>query len=242
MDTHRPAVALAQVVARVRAAVGLPATAPAPLTVLPALRTTPEAPNPVRERGEARREAELTRLASQLADRDRLLREKDETIAELRRQVQKLSGQLRVERESGEPETVMAYVDPERQFRHEVEQRSFTTVPEAVREERSLVGYRLGRDWLASLEAIELVDRSMILDVVVEVLTGRVVDNTARRVRRMRAGGGGSGPRVRDDGAVAWRCDVKQRAASAPRLMWWRLPDNIIERGCVASHDDMQLR
>lgn len=76
-----------------------------------------------------------------------------------------------------------------------------------------------------------------------EVLTGRVVDSAARRVRRMRSGDG-SGPRIRDDGAVACRRDIKQRAASAPppRLMWWTLPDNIIELGCVAVHDDMQLR
>lgn len=189
----------------------------------------------------ARREVELTRLAAQLADRDRLLREKDETIAELRRQVQKLSKQLRAGREAGEPETVVVYADPERQFCWEVEQRWLTTVPETEREERPLAGYRLGRDWLASLEAIELVDRSKILDVVVEVLTGRVVDSAARRIRRMRSGDG-SGPRIRDDGAVASRCDFKQRAASAPRLMWWKLPDNIIELGRVAAHDDMQLR
>ncbi|MGD9486060.1 hypothetical protein WDH52_22910 [Streptomyces sp. TRM70308] len=243
VDAHRPAAALAQVAARVRAAAGLPATAPAPLTVLPAPSTAPQAPGPAPGRDQTQREAELTRLTSQLADRDRLLREKDDTIAELRRQVQKMAKQLRAGREAGQPEPTAVYADPERQFRHEVEQRWLTAVPETEREERPLAAYRLGRDWLASLEAIELVDRSKILDVVVEVLTGRIVDNTARRVRRMRAGdGGGSGPRVRDDGAVAWRCDIKQRAASAPRLMWWRLPGNAIELGRVAAHDDIQLR
>jgi hypothetical protein len=242
VDAHRPTVALAQITARVRAAAGLPATAPAPLTVLPAPRPLPETPGRVREGDDARHDAEVTRLATQLTERDRLLREKDETIAELRQQVQKLTKQLRAGREAGGPEATRVYADPERQFRHEVEQHWLTTVPEAERDARPMAAYRLGRDWLTSLQALELAGRRKIVEVVVEVLTGRAVDSAARRPRRMRTGSGGSPPRVREDGAVAWRCDIKHGTASAPRLMWWKLPDNTIELGRVAAHDDMQLR
>ncbi|MFD5648220.1 hypothetical protein [Streptomyces sp. NPDC127039] len=238
----RPRVALGQITAHLRSAADMPARTPAPLTVVPAPGAEDESAR--QDRGDAvRREAELDRFAAHLADRERLLREKDAVIADLRQQVRKLTKQLRTARESAGPELVAVYADPARQFCHEVEQRWLTTVSEAEREQRPLAPYRLGRDWMSSLEAIELVDRSKILDVVVEVLTGRVVDNVARRVRRMRSSdGGGTAPRVRDDGAKAWRCDIKQRAASAPRLMWWRLPDNIVELGRVAAHDDMQLR
>ncbi|MGW1616765.1 hypothetical protein ACWCQZ_46745 [Streptomyces sp. NPDC002285] len=235
VDPRRPHVALAQITAQVRAAAGLTASVRAPLIALPA-------PAPSPERDAVRWDAERDRLADQLADRDRLRREKDATIAELRREVQRLTKKLRAGPGAG-PDTAVVYADPERQFRYEVEQHWLTSVPESEREVRALAGYRLGRDWLASLEAIELVGRRKILDVVVDVLTGRVVDVTARRVRRMRSSdGGGSAPRVREDGAVAWRCDIKHRTASAPRLMWWKLPDGAIELGRVAPHDDMQLR
>ncbi|MEU3279176.1 hypothetical protein [Streptomyces antibioticus] len=243
VDPHRPRLALGQIVARIRSHAGLPAPAPAPLVVVPAPRRTPEPPV-IREQDE-RREAELTRLAGQLTEKERRLREKDETIAGLRQQLQKAGKQLRaVARDADTPAAVpTVYADPERQFRYEVEQLWLWTVPETERDEHPLASYRLGRDWLTSMEMIELVDRRKILDVTVEVLTGRAVDSAARRLRRMRSSDGGdSGPRVRGDGAVAWRCDLKQGASSAPRLMYWKLPDGTIELAKVAAHDDMSLR
>lgn len=54
--------------------------------------------------------------------------------------------------------------------------------------------------------------------------------------------GGGTAVRIRADGAVAWRCDIKRGTVSAPRLMYWRHPDGVIELGRVATHDDMMLR
>ncbi|MET7715327.1 hypothetical protein [Streptomyces sp. NPDC005407] len=192
-----------------------------------------------------RQGAEYTRLAGQLADKERRLREKDETIAGLRQQIQKQGKQLRAAGRDTEmlAEVPTVFADPVRQFRYEVEQLWLWSVPEAERDEQPLAAFQLGRDWLTSVEEIELVDRRKILDVTVEVLAGRAADSTARRLRRMRSSDGGdSGPRVRGDGAVAWRCDLKQGTASAPRLMHWRLPDGTIELGRVAAHDDTQLR
>lgn len=249
VDPRRPQLALGQVAARIRIIAGLPtpAPAPAPLVVAPAPRTAPERPAAVHERAEQddRRDAELTHLAGQLTDKERRLREKDETIAELRQQLQKLGKQLRTAgRDTDTPTAVPAvYADPERQFRYEVEQLWLWSAPEAERDEQPLAAYRLGRDWLTSIATIELVDRRKILDVTVEVLTGRAAESTARRLRRMRTSDGGdSGPRVRADGAVAWRCDLKQGTASAPRFMYWKLPDGTIELGKVAAHDEMTLR
>lgn len=126
---------------------------PAPLVVVPAPRRAPEPPA-VRERTEndERREAELIRLAGQLADKERRLREKDETIADLRQQLQKAGKQLRTAvRDADTPAAVPAvYADPERQFRYEVEQLWLRSVPETERDEHPLASYRLGRDWVAS--------------------------------------------------------------------------------------------
>lgn len=248
VDPRRPRLALGQIAARIRALAGLPAPAsPAPLVVAPAPRRAPEQPAATGERAEKdeRREAELTRLAGQLADKERRLHQKDETVAELRQQLQKMGKQLRAAgRGADTPATVPAvYADAERQFRYEVEQLWLWTVSETERDEQPLHAYRLGRDWLTSMETIELVDRRKILDVTVEVLTGRAAASTARRLRRMRTSvAGDSGPRTRGDGATAWRCDLKQGTASAPRLMYWKLPDGTIELAKVAAHDDMTLR
>jgi hypothetical protein len=179
-------------------------------------------------------------LLALLDERERLLRDKDQTIADLRRQVQKLTKKLRA---MSEPLPPTVYTDPERQFRWEVEQHWLTTVSEHDRAQWPLAPYLIGRDWLVSLQKLELAGRRKVLDVVVEVLSGRVVDNSARRLRRLRsADQGGAGPRIRQDGAVGWRCNIKYNSASAPQMMWWKLPDNTIELGRVAAHDDMLLR
>lgn len=90
----------------------MPARAPAPLTVVLAPRTEDQPARPSREDAD-RREAELGRLA----DEEQLLREKGTVIADLCQQVQKLTKQLCVERESAGPEPVAMYANPERQFR-----------------------------------------------------------------------------------------------------------------------------
>jgi hypothetical protein len=243
VDPRHPDQDLQYIVARVRAAAGLHPATPEASSTVPAVRAAPETVLDTHEYVGAgdERGAELTRLAGQVADKERRLREQTETIADLRQQLQKLGKKLRAaDRDNDLPPVPQVYDDPERQFRYEIEQHWLWTVQETDRDEYPLTDYQLGRDWLAALEVIELVDRRKILDVVVEVLTGRAVGSTARRPRRMRIAG--SAPRTRADGAIAWRCDIKQGSASAPRLMYWKLPDNTVELGRVAAHDDMQLR
>jgi hypothetical protein len=139
----------------------------------------------------------------------------------------------------GYPPTV--YADPEHQFRYEVEQLWLWTAPEPER--LPLIGYSVGPDWMASLDHTELVDRRKIVEVVIDVLTGRAPTSPARSVHAVRTHQAGSSPqRVREDQAVALRCSIKNNTASAARLMWWRLPDGSIELGRVAAHDDMNLR
>ncbi|MEV0277392.1 hypothetical protein AB0I22_13555 [Streptomyces sp. NPDC050610] len=78
---------------------------------------------------------------------------------------------------------------------------------------------------------------------MVEVLTGRIADIPGRELHRMRTHTAGGAPtRIRDDRAVAMRCNLKTNSPSAPRLMWWKLPDSTVELGRVAAHDDTQLR
>ncbi|MFE1782140.1 hypothetical protein ACFW9F_06015 [Streptomyces sp. NPDC059506] len=188
-------------------------------------------------------------LVAEVARLQRALSERDRTIDGLRRRNQTLVKQLRAEQHHRtgnsvlHPPTTPVYRDPEQQFRYEVEQAWLRTVPEEDRPRRPLASYALGRDWLASLDAIELVDRSRILEVVVDVLTGRAATNASRHVRRMRTHASGGAPyMVREDQAVAMRCNIKNHTAAAPRLMWWRKLDGAVELGRVALHDDTMLR
>lgn len=181
-------------------------------------------------------EAENTRLKAALAERDR-------TMSELRRETQRLAKQLKAAEGRAVIDVPAVFADPERQFRYEVEQAWLRSTPEADRPDFPLGTYHLGPDWLDSLTTVELVDRRRIVEVTVEVLTGRAATVPGRQVHRMRARDErGARPLMRtSDQAVAMRCSLKNNTASAPRLMWWRLDDSI-ELGRVALHDDTQLR
>lgn len=234
VDASRPDLALEQIAEHLQSAVTIPASLLRSLTPRPSPREVP----PDRQASNA-----LTKLTNELTDKTEQLRAKDAKITELRREVRTLAKQLRTAQQQTAQRTSAVYADPERQFLYEIEQHWLNTYPETDREERPLSEFQLGRDWLSSLAEVELASRGKIIEVVVEVLTGRVATSSARRARRIRTSPvGGSGTYIRDDGAVAWRCDIKQHTPSAPRLMWWRLSDGTIELGRVAKHDDVELR
>ncbi|MFF1712168.1 hypothetical protein [Streptomyces sp. NPDC058268] len=186
---------------------------------------------------------EVERLHSELTDKDRTLKDREETLSKLRREVRRLSKQLRTAEERAAVDLPAVYADPERQFRYEVEQHWLRAVPEPERPDYPLGDYALGSEWLDSIMAMKLVDRRKIVEVAVDVLTGRAADNPGRQVHRMRARDErGARHLVRADQAIGMRCYIKNGSASAPRLMWWKLPDHTIELGRVATHDDTQLR
>lgn len=184
-----------------------------------------------------------TRLKAEIRRLQAALTERDQSLSALRQEVQRLSKQLKAA--EGRAGIVIPPVcaDPERQFRYEVEQTWLRTVPEADRADYPLCDYRVGPDWLTSLEQIELIDRRKVTEVTVEVLTNRAMTMPGRQVHPVRTKEGGSArPLVRTrDQVVAMRCHLKNQTAGAPRLMWWRLPDHI-ELGRVVLHDDIHLR
>ncbi|MFE3629495.1 hypothetical protein [Streptomyces goshikiensis] len=178
---------------------------------------------------------ENARLRAVLGDRE-------QTVTDLRKEVQRLSKQLRAADSRTSVDTPIVYEDPETQWRYEVEQCWLRSVPETERPDFPLTAYQLGPDWLDSLTAVELVDRRKVVEVTVEVLTGRAPAVPGRQVHRMRSRGErGAGAMIRPgDQAIGMRCYLKH-TASGPRMMWWRLADSI-ELGRIALHDDTQLR
>lgn len=120
--------------------------------------------------------------------------------------------------------------DPAAQFRYEIEQHWLHTMSEKERNRCPLARYDIGPDFLGSLETLQVVGRKVVLAAVVDVLTGQASAKNGRRVHRQRVGrGGATAPLVRADGATGWRCDIRSKTPAAPRLLWWALPDGLIE-------------
>ncbi|WP_274036368.1 hypothetical protein [Streptomyces sp. MMBL 11-1] len=135
------------------------------------------------------------------------------------------------------------YDDAEKQLRYEIGQVWLWRYPEAERAAWPLRPYRLGPDWLACFADIRPAQRRDILDIVTDVLTGRAAEVAGRQVRPHRTRADGSAPqRVREDGATAWRCNIKSNSPAAPRMTWWKLRDGSLELGRISIHDDTRLR
>ncbi len=127
--------------------------------------------------------------------------------------------------------------DPTEQFRHEVWLAWLRLVPNPQRGELPLSDYSLGPEFLPSLEITEGIERSKVVEVVVELLTGLAGRKSARAVHAL--GEGRTSPQqTRHDGAKAWRCYLQSETASARRLHFWRLPGGSIELSRIVLHDD----
>lgn len=205
-----------------------------------------------------REEVELLRSSLRAAEEERLASERRQEAAELEtarairtlaRSEREAKAQLRSARDrmawlEGQLHGAGRFEDAEEQLRHEI----------AVEWARSHVGtdrdlwplrqYHVGPDFLRSLAALEGVCRSKVVEVCVEVLTGRAERLASRELHPLRTGEGGSGEqRVRpSDGAKAWRVSLQVRTPSARRLHFWRLPSGTVELARVGVHDDLSIR
>jgi len=177
----------------------------------------------------ARREAEL---ASQRAK----YRDADKKRQDLVKKVQALTAQQAREAD----DLSHAFADPEEQFRFEVQLTWARMISAGEKAARPLAGYRLGPDFLRTLDALEGVSRDKVVAVVVEVLTGIAVQKSGRDLHQLRTSDGGGAPYVvrPEDGAQAWRVALQRETPQARRLHYWRLGDTY-ELSRVVRHDDM---
>lgn len=133
------------------------------------------------------------------------------------------------------------HADPEEQFRHEVDvawQRAYLG---SDRDEWPLRRYVVGRGFLASVEALAGIDRTKVVEVCVDVVTGRA--SRVREVHALRVDSGGDSPqRTRaNDGATAWRVTMQHKTPSARRLHYWQRRDGPVELSRVGVHDDLTM-
>ena len=133
------------------------------------------------------------------------------------------------------------FSDPFRQLVFEVDLAWARRVPAEQKDVLPLAPWTVGPDFFGSWSAVEGVSRSKVVDVIVEVLTGRVYELAGLEAHQLRSGmGGDDPPRVREDGATCWRVSLQVKTPSARRLHYWLLNDGGIELSSVRLHDDMR--
>lgn len=226
--------------------------APAPRSATAAMALSLDAAR-ARMRAESERadraEAELVEARRVIRNLTDLARSLQEDRGRLQKQVQAQRTQLRLRvaaRRKDQAEAVPvapeaagpAFADPEEQFRHEVYLTWADLVPAGEKGARPLPAYRVGPEFLASLDVVGAAMRPKVVRVVVEVLTGWAEELAGREAHRLRTGEGGDDPVVvRADGAVCWRVSLQSHSPAARRLHYWKLGDQV-ELSRVALHDD----
>lgn len=131
--------------------------------------------------------------------------------------------------------------DPAEQLDFDIRIQWARRIPRGEKAARPLASYRLGPDFFTSWEAVDGVERSKVVDVIVEVLIGVDAALPGRELHQLRRGPGGNDPFVgREDGATCWRVSLQVKTAQARRLHYWRLPDGSVELSSVRLHDDMR--
>jgi hypothetical protein len=172
------------------------------------------------------------RLEAEAVDLRRTLDRRDREIAALKtRHRTALKQRQAVEGDAP------AFTDPEDQFRWEVTCAWVRRIPASEKPLAPLADYTVGPDFLTSLGTVHGVSRAKVVDVIVEVLTGKADNNPGREVHALRASSGGSADPVRRGEATCWRVSLQSHTPSARRLHFWRSA-NGIELSRVVLHDD----
>ncbi len=194
--------------------------------------------------------AERDQLMGDLAAASRSVERAQQELARARTRAREAEAALaQTRRKLGSAETAVdlverersLFADPEEQLRFEVQLAWARRIPAAEKAARPLGRYSLGPDFLQTLASAEGVDRSKVIDVIVEIVTGLVVDLPGRELHQLRDGtGGDNAARVRPDGATCWRVSLQVKTPSARRLHFWMLNDGTVELSSVRLHDDFR--
>ncbi|TCC38891.1 hypothetical protein [Kribbella speibonae] len=178
------------------------------------------------------------RRAASLADRlSRALRDADKARAQLR--VLRAQNQTALEALDTLEGDHHRFAGPEEQLRFEVQLAYARRTTPAEKKDLPMRPWILGPDFLTSLESVGGIARQKVVDVVVDIVTGRACNSAGRSLHRFRAGdGGASAIRTRADGATCWRIALQKNTPAARRLHYWTTPCGQIELTDVRRHDD----
>ncbi len=131
----------------------------------------------------------------------------------------------------------------EREFKRAIRIEHVRALEEADLAEYPLGKLTVGREFLESArqQAREGISAEKIVEVCMQVVCNRAKEINALEVHQFRNGDSGTDTRRRaSDGAVAWRCSLQVKTASARRLHWWVTQDGV-EFALVGVHDDFRM-
>lgn len=147
-----------------------------------------------------------------------------------------------VSRESPDAAPADLFNDPVEQFRFDVYQEWATRIPASSKDDLPLGGYDLGPEFLNSVQALHGVDRSKIIAVAVEVLTGLADKLPGREMHPLRGGSNGVPGGITDaELGKAWRVSLQVGTASARRLHFWRGAGGHVTFANVGVHDEISI-
>jgi len=197
----------------------------------------------VPEDGGEDRAALAEEVRSLVADREdlvRRLREKNDEVAALRKELRSAEDRARArEAEALDP------ASSEAAFLTAVRIEHARAFDEGSRASHAIQRMRVGREFLARLRALEGLDVEKVVEVCAQVACGRAHEIPGRSVHELHAGERGASGRTRaSDGAKAWRCSLQDGTPGARRLHWWEIPGRdgrTIEFASVAHHDDTSI-
>lgn len=133
------------------------------------------------------------------------------------------------------------FLDREEQLSSEVRLAWARRVLPGEKKDLPLARFLVGPDFFSSWEKIEGISREKVIDVLVQVLTGRDQLMASRALHQLRSGPGGSdAPVSRTDGSTCWRVALQQNTPQARRLHYWRMNDLRIEFSSIRLHDDLR--
>lgn len=180
--------------------------------------------------------------------------ERSEALQRMQREHQRAeaaeqrSGQLgrEVKTAEGESERLQraldaAGVDAARQLAGEIEAAYRRTTTPHDRRRHRWQEPLIGPDLLNSIENVQGIGRSRIIEVCAHVACGRAPEVAGLDPRPLLRTKGAS-QLERDDGARAWRCSLQVGTPSARRLHYWLLPGGQVELAKVVYHDDFSIR
>lgn len=223
---------------------------PQPPTDLPRAEPVDELPPPLAARGDDGEliqaiQHENRQLAEQVRQRDAKVERLQGELRRARtdrRQSEKARTQARREQAAQErfAREGRFFVDDAEQLDFEIRTAwVYATLP-SEKVARRLKPYTYGPEFLATCNQIQGVPREKIVEVMVQVLTGRDVELASRELHQLRTGTGGDDPPVtRDGGETCWRVSLQVKTPSARRLHYWMCNDGSIEFSSVRLHDDM---
>jgi hypothetical protein len=131
------------------------------------------------------------------------------------------------------------FPDRDQQLRFEISMAWAMRVSPAEKDDFPLPDFDIGPGFIPAFDRLQGVSHEKVLDVIVDVLTGRAKDTPGRRMHRRRMGSAGGAPvRKRDDGAVSWRVAIQRGTPGARQLHYWEQPSGRIELDQVGVHDE----